>query len=647
MKQLFNRLDAHARVELLSAYLDNQVSPAERARLESHLRDCAACRAELASLRQTVAVMRALPRVPVPHAFTLSEAKIGVRQPAPKAAWLGGLVRGLGAVTAVALVAVVAVTVLRPPAAAPEQAVARSAPTAAVVEKAVEAPLALAPAAPAPMAVQEAPVASVQVPTTQETGAETPSLAMAQDTAAVEPAQPEAAATAALAAAPAARTIAPTETAEPAMLAMAPPAPSAPETTTAPSAKAAGTEGGADAAAALAPARTMPEPTPPLASVTDVLSDSARVVYADLAALWAIDRASGVRPLAAAEGLHMPLIAPDGSYVVYRVPRQDYMALWGVPWDGDAPKLLLDEQELPKEGLDAEYTQRRIKDVQWIPGRLALALNIARKLSPDATETSPQVELWELDVETGALHLLAPLGRSYRPFYAPDGSQFALLEYGTEADPQGQLTLFAADGSDARTALSFSASPAKLSYDDQIAWLPDSSALWLAIPAADSPGPGQFNGTTLYRIDAAGQAQEAGFVDAYQVAWSPDGTRLAYLRSTSDMMADGELYLADANGAGAQLYATVKNGAFVAWSPDATHFLYQDDSQMVLGAVGQLPQRQGAAASFVNPRWVSDTQFVSLHDTGTGWLLTLRGLDGRAAGLLPLPREAMVDVNRP
>lgn len=644
MRQLFNRPGAHVRVELLSSFLDNQVGPAERARVESHLHDCAACRAELESLRRTVAVVQALPRVPVPRALTLSEAKVGIRQPAARSAWFGGLVRGLGAVTAVALVVVVAATGLRPPAAAPEQTVARSAPTVAITEKAVEAPLAPAAAAPAPMAAEESVAVASEAPITEETDAEAPSLAMAQDTAVVEPAQPEAAPAAALEAAPAARGVVPTETAAPAMLAMAPPAP---EATSAPSAKAAGMGGGVGAAAALSAEQIVPEPTPPPGVLTDVLPDTTRLVYADLATLWAIDGANGVRQLAADELLNTPIISSDGSYVVYRVVRADYMELWGIPWVEGRAQLLLNERELPKDGLGASYSERRIQDVRWIPGRLALALNIVRVPSPRAPQALPQVELWELDVETGALRLLASLGRAMWPLYAPDGSQFALLEYGTETDPLGQLSLLTADGSNARRVLSFPASPAKLSYDTQVAWLPDSSAFWLALPGSDLPAAGQYNGTALYRVTAAGQAQEAGFVDAYQVAWSPDGTRMAYLRITSDTVADGELYLAGADGTAAQRYAAVKDGVFVGWAPDSVYFLYQSEYQMYLGAVGQLPQRLGTAVSFVHPRWVSATHFISFHDTGTEWLLTLRGVDGSSYGLASLPRDAMLDVNHP
>lgn len=67
--------------ELLSTYLDNQLSAADRARLESRLRDEPALRAELDALRQTVTVLKAAPQLAVPRNFTLDVARF--RRPVP------------------------------------------------------------------------------------------------------------------------------------------------------------------------------------------------------------------------------------------------------------------------------------------------------------------------------------------------------------------------------------------------------------------------------------------------------------------------------------------------------------------------------------------------------------------------------------
>ncbi len=141
MKSVFGGpVRGHIQVDLLSAYLDQQATPAERAHIDAHLQQCMQCRAELDSLRRTVLLLQALPRVAVPRAFTLSEAQVGIRRPSASPAWLGGLVRGLGAVAAIAVIALVAFAVLRPEQAPwnPPQQVALMAPTAAPAAQVVE-----------------------------------------------------------------------------------------------------------------------------------------------------------------------------------------------------------------------------------------------------------------------------------------------------------------------------------------------------------------------------------------------------------------------------------------------------------------------------------------------------------------------------
>ncbi len=66
-----NHTDWEMQRERLSAYLDGEATPAERYALDAHLSDCAQCQRELAELRQTRELVRALPAPPLPRAFTL------------------------------------------------------------------------------------------------------------------------------------------------------------------------------------------------------------------------------------------------------------------------------------------------------------------------------------------------------------------------------------------------------------------------------------------------------------------------------------------------------------------------------------------------------------------------------------------------
>jgi anti-sigma factor RsiW len=57
--------------EWLSAYTDGELAADETRQLEAHIATCAACRNELAALRQVRAVLRALPEPRLPRSFTL------------------------------------------------------------------------------------------------------------------------------------------------------------------------------------------------------------------------------------------------------------------------------------------------------------------------------------------------------------------------------------------------------------------------------------------------------------------------------------------------------------------------------------------------------------------------------------------------
>jgi len=124
--------------ELLSAYIDGEVVADERARVEAHLAACAACAHDLATLRQTVALLGQLPQVAAPRPFTLRESDVSAVRPARTAWWRLPWAQGVVAAAAVLLCVVAVGSVLlmgRPW-------------------------LGGAPAAPQPMALQEAPRAA-------------------------------------------------------------------------------------------------------------------------------------------------------------------------------------------------------------------------------------------------------------------------------------------------------------------------------------------------------------------------------------------------------------------------------------------------------------------------------------------------------
>lgn len=64
--------ERHLATGHLSAFLDNQLSSGEQSTVEAHLQNCQQCQEALAGLRQTVALLHALPQPDVPRSFALS-----------------------------------------------------------------------------------------------------------------------------------------------------------------------------------------------------------------------------------------------------------------------------------------------------------------------------------------------------------------------------------------------------------------------------------------------------------------------------------------------------------------------------------------------------------------------------------------------
>jgi hypothetical protein len=139
--------------ESLSAYIDDELTPRERARVEKHLEECQACADQLATLRQTVALVKELPMLRAPRSFAVRPAAVRAKpSPAPPA-WGYGLLKGATALAALLLVLliggdlalqVVHVTSLgswAPAAPAPEVAYAPPLEPSAIPAPAEEAPL--------------------------------------------------------------------------------------------------------------------------------------------------------------------------------------------------------------------------------------------------------------------------------------------------------------------------------------------------------------------------------------------------------------------------------------------------------------------------------------------------------------------------
>jgi hypothetical protein len=93
--------------ESLSAYLDGELSPAEKTRVEQHLQECQACTENLATLRQTVSLLKELPAKSAPRSFAIRPVAVTAKRAAAPPAWGYGLLKGATALAALLLVLLV------------------------------------------------------------------------------------------------------------------------------------------------------------------------------------------------------------------------------------------------------------------------------------------------------------------------------------------------------------------------------------------------------------------------------------------------------------------------------------------------------------------------------------------------------------
>jgi|GEM_PF-658421 len=171
--------------ESLSAYIDGELTPRERTRVEQHLKECPACAEDLRTLRQTVALLRELPVIPAPRSFAV-RPQVAKLRPAPApSAWGYGLLKGATAIAALLFVLLIGgdlalhtfggtVVSWAPAAPAPEAAMAPS--YQADMEAAVEE---------APMLGQEKETAELEA-TPPENAQDVAATAAAEPSAALE-----------------------------------------------------------------------------------------------------------------------------------------------------------------------------------------------------------------------------------------------------------------------------------------------------------------------------------------------------------------------------------------------------------------------------------------------------------------------------
>jgi Tol biopolymer transport system component len=377
------------------------------------------------------------------------------------------------------------------------------------------------------------------------------------------------------------------------------------------------------------------------------LPDGVAAVYRDTSGLWTIEGRSGPRPLYSG-AVSDWRVAPDRSAVAVLVPGDDGVSLDVVDWLTGESIASVSPANL--QAMDGDPDEpREVAAAEWLPDSSALVFGSG---VPSEVFAAVADDYQVLDVADGAASVLLAAGDGGVPLPSPDGSWVALTRPARD-DDNAVIAVARPDGTERRELL---AHPA-IRTDERLAdvrlpaWSADSSALLLVLPGQDDSGRPWMGSerSEIIRIPVDGTEPQRveiplrGHASGRGVAWSPDGSAIAYTRPSSASGPDGEpsaptepsasteptessggasssqggtegsqdLVVASWDGRAEVVYARYPAMRFLAWAGDSEHFLYESNDRLFLGRRGEAPVSFGTlsdssvwSAAVIDPRHI-------------------------------------------
>jgi len=340
----------------------------------------------------------------------------------------------------------------------------------------------------------------------------------------------------------------------------------------------------------LVPPTATPPPTGPL------------VVFTREGSLWLTDETAVARRLTEGGADSSPLFSPDGRWVLFHRELPPGPSGLGrfelrvVGVDGAGEQRVVGPDDLPTEigtpmGSETPVPLDTLPlQVAWLPDSRHIAFNTFINVEGGLATHD---DLWQFDLQTGALTRILDEGGGGAFAFSPDGARLVV------ASPTA-VTMMNADGSDRRTLVRFDFvnTASEYAYQPRPVWAPDGSYALVAVSSAEPFGAAPT--VSLWRLPLTGDAVLLATLPGNFLScsmedrlWSPDRTRIAYTVATAtDEPGARELVVANADGSAPVIYA---HGVldFLGWTPDSRHFAFWQGrpGEVYRGAVGEPPQR--------------------------------------------------------
>lgn len=307
--------------------------------------------------------------------------------------------------------------------------------------------------------------------------------------------------------------------------------------------------------------------------------------------LWHWKDGGSVQPLAPAGKAYNPSLSSDGQVVAFLRPvSEQRYELWAVDTAGNNERRLVSPETL--DTLDQEKQSEYALGINpfqygWVPGTHTLAFNTVEIIEGPGVLLLDDLRL----VDTGSLAFstLLPAGQGGSFTFSPDGRQIAL-------STRHAISLIGMDGENLRPDIltyGLISTYSEYAYYPSPVWLPDASALLVAIPPTEPLAEPRLP-FSLWRIpvDGSPAVRLVDFLSAppfeEEPAFSPDAQRLIYLRETGEPAENKrELVLMNSDGVGETMIYSGSMVDFISWSPDSQHFLLSlgENRETMLGGL--------------------------------------------------------------
>ena len=334
-----------------------------------------------------------------------------------------------------------------------------------------------------------------------------------------------------------------------------------------------------------------PQPTP-----TPQPPTSFTVTYLENGSLYLWHEGDSASRLITTSASYPIALSPDGQHVAF-TRGQDGLSqtLWIVSADGAFQQELVEIGDIPAQ----RSASAIIHTVEWLD-ESTLYFNTAQVYEWGRVNENNLYRAdigSETQVGSEAPRLILPPNAGGEFSFSPDRQHVGVVYPGQYDTENGRVLILDPLGVEVRTALEFPAvsTASEIPFYPLLNWTADSSAIRVPIPDHDliydealAP-PVQ-----MWHLPVEGESRIMGYAPASfdgLPRWSDRAGAMIYGQRSNLAQGMYNLYLADADGANAQLYADGSLEALSArWIPSQDRFVFARGTALMLGRRGSQPQ---------------------------------------------------------